>query len=347
MEYWRPLTSVCPALTSGDEFYSASPPLWLAGFEGVQLCGFESYEVKDRSVICQALTLEEARQRDDARFRQFFSGRAPFAGLPMDRPHIMGILNVTPDSFSDGGQFATSGAAIDQGLLMLEQGASLLDVGGESTRPGADLVSAGEELARVIPVIEGLRARTEAPLSIDTRKPEVMEAAVKAGATIINDVSALTYAPHSLETAVRLDVPVVLMHAQGSPATMQDNPDYKHVCFDIYDWLGARVEAAIAAGIRFENIAVDPGIGFGKTLQHNAALLNGFSLYHGLGVPLLLGCSRKSFIAALDNQAPPHLRVGGSVAGALKGAAQGVQLLRVHDVRETRQALRVWFAEGL
>lgn len=271
------------------------------------------------------------------------SPRAPLVGLALDRPRIMGVVNVTPDSFSDGGRFFDHGAAIAHALQLEAEGADILDIGGESTRPGAEPVDVEEECRRVLPVIEGVVRQVRVPVSVDTRNAETMRRAMDAGVRIINDVSALTHDPQSLEVAARSGLPVVLMHAQGDPRTMQQSPSYENVVLDVYDWLEARVEACEQAGIARERLIVDPGIGFGKTLQHNLALLGALSILHGLGCGVMLGASRKSFIVKLAG-APVADRVPGSLAAALLGAAQGVQILRVHDVAATRQALAVWQA---
>ncbi|WP_072387351.1 dihydropteroate synthase [Hyphomicrobium sp. CS1BSMeth3] len=270
--------------------------------------------------------------------------RPALAGLTLDRPRLMGIVNVTPDSFSDGGAFSSAQAAIDHALQLEAEGADILDIGGESTRPGAHPVSIEEELARVIPVIEGLAGKTKALISIDTRKAEVMRRALAAGAHIINDVAALTYEPECLEVAAASNAPVILMHAQGDPRTMQAAPQYDDCLLDVCDWLEARLAACEAAGIPRDRLIIDPGIGFGKTLAHNLELLAGLTLLHGLGVPVLLGASRKSFIGMLTGEKDARHRVPGSIAAALAGASQGAQILRVHDVAETRQALTVWEA---
>jgi dihydropteroate synthase len=270
--------------------------------------------------------------------------RARLAGLALDRPRIMGIVNVTPDSFSDGGEFASARDAIDHGLRLIAQGADILDIGGESTRPHADYVTADEELRRVIPVIEGLRAKTDVVISIDTRKAEVMKRAAAAGADILNDVSAFTHEPESLEVAAETGLPVVIMHAQGDPKTMNDNPQYDDVVLDVFDYLEGRVQACIAAGIPKAKIVADPGIGFGKHLHHNVAVMAGLSLYHGLGVPILLGASRKKMIGQLCNVDGAKDRVPGSLACAIAGVAAGVQIVRAHDVAETKQAIEVWRA---
>jgi len=256
-------------------------------------------------------------------------------------PRIMGIVNVTPDSFSDGGRFAGPDAAIAHGLSLVKDGADILDIGGESTRPGAEPVPLAQERTRVLPVIEGLRAQTDIPISIDTRKPEIAADAVAAGATIWNDVSALGFSADSLSIATRLDCEIVLMHAQGSPQTMQDNPTYDDVVGEVLTWLTERVQACRNAGIAESRLILDPGIGFGKTLAHNLDLMRGLDRVLSLGLPVLFGASRKRFIAALDRDGPADARLGGSIAAALHAAARGAAILRVHDVAQTRQALAV------
>ena len=277
-------------------------------------------------------------------FDHLIDARPDYAGLSMDRPRIMGIVNVTPDSFSDGGNFSNVQAAIDHGLRLVEEGADILDIGGESTRPGSDAVALDEELRRVMPVLEGLRARTDAKISVDTRKAEVMRRAAASGADILNDVSALTHDPEALAAAAESGKPIMLMHAQGDPKTMNVNPQYRDVVLDVFDFLAERIAACEAAGIPREKIVVDPGIGFGKHLHHNVAVLQAMSLYHGLGVPVLLGASRKKLIGQLCNVEEPTKRVPGSIAAALTSVAQGVQIIRVHDVAETVQAICVWHA---
>ncbi len=262
--------------------------------------------------------------------------------IRLDQPQVMGIVNATPDSFSDGGVFAEPQAAIDAGFAMAAAGAALIDVGGESTRPGAKPVWEGDEIARVLPVVQGLAAAGTA-VSIDTRKAAVMEAALGAGAVVVNDVSGLSFDPRAAEVVAKAGCPVVLMHHQGDPETMQASPRYERpVSIAVYDWLEARIDAAVAAGISRDRIIVDPGIGFGKSVQHNLQLLNGLALLHGLGCPILLGASRKRMIGALANEAAADQRLGGSLALALKGAEQGAQLLRAHDVPETVQAVKIW-----
>ena len=271
------------------------------------------------------------------------SPRPPFAGLRLDPPRLMGIVNVTPDSFSDGGLYDTKEAAIVHAAELAAAGAAIVDVGGESTRPGSDAVDEREELSRVVPVIEGL-AGLPAVISVDTRKASVARAAAKHGAKILNDVSALTHDANSLRAAVEADLSVVLMHAQGEPKTMQDDPRYEDVVLEVFDYLEARIAAAGAAGIETSRIAADPGLGFGKTLAHNLALLAHTTLFHGLGVPLLIGGSRKRFIQGLSGGEEPGSREPGSLAVAIAASAQGAQILRVHDVAASHQALAVWRA---
>ncbi|MEM7619238.1 MAG: dihydropteroate synthase [Pseudomonadota bacterium] len=264
--------------------------------------------------------------------------------LNLPSPCIMGIVNVTPDSFSDGGEHFHTGQAINQGLQLQQEGADILDIGGESTRPGSNPVSLKDELSRVIPVIEGLRAKTSIPISIDTRKADVMKAAIQAGTNLINDVSALTYDPQSLNIAAKLQVPVILMHAQGDPKTMQDNPTYKNVIAEVYSFLKDRIKACTNAGIAKEKLIIDLGIGFGKSLEHNLALLKNLNHFQTLDVPILVGVSRKRFIQDLTGETDPKKRLPGSLAANLASIQQGAQILRVHDVAEMRQALTIWQA---
>jgi dihydropteroate synthase len=268
------------------------------------------------------------------------TSRGEFAGVTLDAPRIMGIVNVTPDSFSDGGQHGTAETGSLHGLALASEGAHILDIGGESTRPGSDAVSVDEELSRVIPVVRRLSDAGHV-VSIDTRKSSVMREAVKAGAAIINDVSALQNDPDSLRTVAELQVPVVLMHAQGDPRTMQLSPHYDDVALDVYDQLEQRVLACVQAGIPRSRLAIDPGIGFGKTFRHNLEILNQITLFHGLGVAVLVGLSRKGFVGALTGEKNAGNRVHGSVGGAVQAAQNGVHILRVHDVKATVEALAV------
>jgi len=289
----------------------------------------------------------DSRFDDDmaAQWKALTGRRAPLQlgerTIRLDQPHVMGIVNATPDSFSDGGQFADSNAAAEAGTNMAGEGAAIIDVGGESTRPGAKLVWEGDEIERLTPVIRQLAAGGAA-VSADTRKAAVMTAALEAGARMINDVSALTYDDQAAGVIASAGVPVVLMHHQGAPETMQDNPRYDDVLVEIYLWLEERIAAAEAAGIAREKVLVDPGFGFGKNVAHNLELMNGLALLHSLGVPLVVGPSRKRTIGALSGEAPADKRLGGSIAFALKAAEQGAQIVRVHDVFETVQALKVW-----
>ena len=258
------------------------------------------------------------------------------------RPMVMGVVNVTPDSFSDGGRFFDRETAIEHARRLIAEGADILDIGGESTRPGAASVSAEEEIDRVVPVIEAIRTESAAPLSIDTMKPEVARAARAAGATAWNDVTALGWAEDSMATAAELGCPVILMHMQGEPRTMQDDPRYEDVVAEVRAFLLGRAEAAVAAGVDRESIWLDPGIGFGKTLAHNLELLRNLPRLTDLGFPLVMGVSRKRFIRAIDATAQGvDDRLGGSLAAALWCAAHGAAVIRVHDVRETVQALSV------
>jgi len=267
------------------------------------------------------------------------NGRA----LTLDRVRVMGIVNVTPDSFSDGGEHATLEAAVAHGLRLAEEGADILDIGGESTRPGAEEVGVEEELRRVIPVIERLAKQTSLPISIDTSKPEVMRAAIAAGAGMINDVYALRR-EGALEAAAELGVPVVLMHMQGEPRSMQAAPQYDDVVAEVHRFLAERIFAAEMAGIAKKKIVVDPGFGFGKTRDHNLLLLAQLERFAELGVPLLAGLSRKKTIGELTGREDPHDRVHGSVAAHLIAAQRGAKLVRVHDVAATVDALKVWNA---
>ncbi|PWC67836.1 dihydropteroate synthase [Azospirillum sp. TSH7] len=269
--------------------------------------------------------------------------RAPFAGLATDRPQIMGIVNVTPDSFSDGGDFFDPAAAIAHGEAMLAAGADILDIGGESTRPGAAAVAPEEEERRVLPVIRHFAAKG-ATVSVDTRHAIVMDSAAAAGARIINDIAGLGD-PQALPVVARTATPVVVMHMQGDPGTMQANPTYRDAALDVFDWLEERVASCVAAGVPAERIAVDPGIGFGKSTEHNMEILRHTSLYHALGCTVLIGLSRKGFIGRLSRDEPPKERLPGSLAAGLETLNQGAQILRVHDVAETAQARAVW--EGL
>ena len=266
--------------------------------------------------------------------------RRPFAGISLDRARLIGVVNVTPDSFSDGGDRHAAADAIAAGRKLAEAGADLIDVGGESTRPGAAPVDAAQECARVLPVIRAL-ASDGIAVSVDTRRAEVMAAAIDAGAAVVNDVSALSFDTAAAATVSAGRAGAILMHMQGEPATMQDGPAYADAPYEVFRYLDGRAAAAADAGIPAGSIAVDPGIGFGKNDDHNAAILAAIGLFHATGCPVVLGASRKSFIARMSRGEPPKARLPGSVAAAAAAALQGVQLFRVHDVAETRQALAV------
>lgn len=271
--------------------------------------------------------------------------RQDLGGLALDRPRLMGVLNVTPDSFSDGGRYFDPAAAVAHAQVLAKAGADIIDVGGESTRPGATPVSPEEEATRVVPVIAALRAAGFAlPISVDTRNAAVARAALAAGADLFNDVSALTHDPDSAHVAAESGRAVCLMHAQGDPRTMQDAPAYDDVLLDVHDFLEGRITAAEAAGIPRGRILVDPGIGFGKTVAHNLALIRGLAILHGLGCGILFGASRKRFIGTIGEAPEATERMPGSIAVALEALRQGAQVIRVHDVRETRQALLLWEA---
>ena len=319
--------------------------LW---FSQVEMIGWDGARRASAELVPVERVLEWIADRpDDERlaWERLTSARDPLQmgnrTIRLDQPQVMGIVNVTPDSFSDGGRFEGPEDAIAAGADMAAAGAAILDIGGESTRPGSKMVWEGDEIGRAVPVIARLAAGGNA-VSADTRKAAVMQAAIEAGAAMINDVSALTFDPRSVEVLAASSVPVVLMHHQGDPATMQDNPRYADVLVEIFLWLEERIAFAEANGIARERILVDPGFGFGKTVAHNLALMNGLALLHGLGCPIVVGASRKRTIGALDREAPADRRLAGSLAFALKAADQGAQVIRVHDVPETIQALRVW-----
>ena len=259
--------------------------------------------------------------------------------LKLDTPVVMGVLNVTPDSFSDGGAFATPASALEHAQRMVREGAAIIDVGGESTRPGASAVSAEEECSRVLPIITALAGTLPVPISIDTSKPEVMRAAVAAGAGLINDVRALRE-PGALEAAVQCNVPVCLMHMQGEPRTMQSAPHYDDVLSEVSSFLEERIDACLSAGIGRERLLIDPGFGFGKTFEHNLVLFTGLERLLGLGVPLLVGVSRKAMIGAMTGRALGE-RAAGSVAAATLAAWKGAHIIRAHDVADTVDALAI------
>lgn len=329
MTYYRPLVQHGEARPEG-----AMP---LAG----SVLWFTEVEILSRDapprIAPAGLVPEPVRRRLTAR-------RATIAGLDVTQPQIMGILNVTPDSFSDGGRHADVETACAAALQMVADGATIIDIGGESTRPGAAEVPEAEEILRTAPVIEAIRAQSQIPISIDTRKATVGLEALEAGANLVNDVSGFTFDPALAPLAAQASVPVCIMHAQGDPATMQEDPQYADVLLDVYDYLDAQIDRLEAIGVVREQIVIDPGIGFGKTLEHNLTLLRNLSLFHGLGCPILLGVSRKGFIGKIGEEPQAAARAPGSIAVGLAALAQGVQFLRVHDVAETVQALRLWQA---
>ncbi|MEL7125348.1 MAG: dihydropteroate synthase [Pseudomonadota bacterium] len=320
MRHVRPLLQTGPARPSGAVRFGA--------------CWFTHVEVLSRT---QAPVVMAVGDLDPEVIRRF--------NAATDAPDIMGILNVTPDSFSDGGRHDDIAAAVAHAKAMVAAGATIIDVGGESTRPGAETVATTEEIRRTAPVIAALRdAGVTTPISIDTRKAAVAKAALDAGATMVNDVSGFTFDADLAPLCAARNVPVCVMHAQGDPQVMQKNPIYDNVLLDVYDFLHERIAALHAAGIATGNIIADPGIGFGKTLDHNLALLNRISLFHGLGVPILLGASRKRFIGTLGRAPEARDRAPGSIGVALAALAQGVQTIRVHDVAEHAQAIALWRA---
>jgi dihydropteroate synthase len=314
----------------------------LGGSDFIAFTQAELIERENGRISRRVLPYRAAQAQPD-KLRLIEMPRPEFAGLDVARPKLMGIINVTPDSFSDGGRLAGPPEAIAHGRQLAQEGADILDVGGESTRPGSDAVSLEAEGRRVIPVI-GALAQDGRRVSIDTRKAALMREAAAAGAAIVNVVSALTFDPDSLAVVAGLGCPVVLMHAQGDPKTMQDDPVYEDVALDVFDMLEERIAACVAAGIPRGRIAVDPGIGFGKTFTHNLELLSQLPLLSGLGTVLLVGLSRKAFTGALTGEKRAGERVFGSVGGAVQAALSGAQILRVHDVKATRQALAVALA---
>ncbi|GAA6200558.1 dihydropteroate synthase [Aquicoccus sp. SU-CL01552] len=327
--YYRPLVQHGPARPD-DALPLAGGPLW-----------FTHVEALARGHAPQVIPAGDLPDHDLA---PLIAPRAPVAGLSMDRPNVMGILNTTPDSFSDGGKHHEAEAALEGARAMIAAGVDILDIGGESTRPGAREVPVEEEIARTAPVIAAIRAESPIAVSIDTRKAPVARAALDAGADLVNDVAGFTFDADLAPLCATRAAPVCVMHAQGDPETMQQDPHYDDVLLDVYDFLATRIAALEAQGIPRARIVTDPGIGFGKTRDHNLALLNGLSLFHGLGCAILLGVSRKRFIGTIGEEPRAEARAPGSIAVGLAGLAQGVQLLRVHDVRDTIQAIRLWQA---
>lgn len=329
-EYYRPLVQTGPGRPAGG--------LALAGGWG----WFTHLEVLARGRIPTVIPMTEAPADVIERLA---APRSDIGGLSMAAPRVMGILNATPDSFSDGGLHAAAADAVRAGQVMRDAGVDLLDVGGESTRPGAETVAIDAEIGRVVPVISGLRrAGVKTLVSVDTRKAAVAQAALKAGAGLINDVSGFTYDAALTPLAAQQDVPVCVMHALGDPATMQVDPQYDNVLLDVYDFLERQIDTLVASGIARNRIIADPGIGFGKTLEHNLTILARLGLFHSLGVPVLLGASRKRFVGTISQTDQADARVSGSLGVALAALSHGVQILRVHDVPQTVQAIALWRA---
>lgn len=344
--YLRPIHFIdSPQQHDGASARLAGTMLW---FSAVELIA-KSVSGKFRTIIPVSKWEAVAAQLPVKAIAIFARLTAPRTDLVMgtrtirlDQPHVMGILNVTPDSFSDGGKYGDDPEQLAAaGIAMAAAGAAIIDVGGESTRPGAPTVWEGEEIQRVEPVIQRLAAAGTA-ISADSRKAAVMQAALQAGAAMINDVSALLYDDQSLGIVQAANCPVVLMHAPSQSRDPHNNAGYDDVVLDVYDWLEARVAAVVAAGVQPERILIDPGIGFGKSLSDNLAIINSLSIFHGIGCPILFGASRKRMIGALSHEAPVEARLGGSLFLAMKSVEQGAQIVRVHDVAETVQAIHVW-----
>lgn len=322
----------------------AGAGLPLAGSKACWTMGFVSEDRGASWTPRKVAALKASRDEDVSRWVSRLSGlRKPVAGLAMNATHIMGIVNTTPDSFSDGGVNADADRAIENARTMAKDGAVVLDIGGESTRPGSEPVDETEEWRRIEPVISALVA-DGLTVSCDTRKAAIMRKVTASGVAMLNDVSALTYDPDALNATVSSCLPVCLMHAQGDPKTMQRNPEYDNVVLEVYDWLDNRIKTVAAAGVGRDRIIADPGIGFGKTFAHNLELMAGLAMFHGLGVPVMLGASRKGFIGSVTGEKVAAKRQTGSATAALLGAMSGAQIVRVHDVPATRHALSVWQA---
>ena len=335
----RPIhfTDTPVGLPDGSVARLAGGMLWFASYEVIEPTGRRIVSVADVATLGERAAQLHARITAPRPSLQLGART-----LRLDQPLVAGILNVTPDSFSDGGRLHDDpAAAAAAGVAMATAGAALIDIGGESTRPNAAAVWEGDEIARVVPVIERLAAAGVA-VSIDTRKAAVMEAALAAGAAMVNDVSALLWDDRALEIVARAGCPVVLMHSPDPRKGPHGGTGYAHVLTEVFDWLEARIEAVVAAGVDRARIVVDPGIGFGKAVADNLRLINGLALFHGLGCPVMLGASRKRTIGALSNEAAVADRLGGSIMLATRGIEFGAQLLRVHDVPESVQAVRVW-----
>jgi dihydropteroate synthase len=348
--YLRPLHFIeSPQQHDGQTAKLAGGMLWFAGIEIIA----HQHGGTQRAIVpvqawddAIAVLPENIATRAGELFARITSLRAPLQlgerTIRLDQPQVMGILNMTPDSFSDGGKIGENvEVAASAAIAMASAGAAIIDIGGESTRPGAPLIWEGDEIKRVEPIIRHL-ATTGTAISIDTRKAAVMDATLAAGARMINDVSALLFDDRAVEVARAANVPVVLMHAPSQSSDPHKGGNYADPVTDVFDWLDARVDAVVAAGIPREKIVIDPGIGFGKSLSDNLAIINNLALFHGIGCPILFGASRKRIIGALSNEAPVEARLGGSVYLAMKAVEQGAQIVRLHDVAETVQAIHVW-----
>ena len=328
--YIRPLVQIGPARPQ-DAHTLASGWCWFTHVEVLSRT--------DKTIVLSASNLEKEE------LEALTAVRTPIADLSFDAPRLMGILNVTPDSFSDGGRHQTPYDAVTEAIKMVATGADLIDIGGESTRPGAVTVTPDDEIVRTVPAIKAIRdAGVVTPISIDTRKASVGHAAIAAGADIVNDVSGFTYDPALAASCSKKGTPVCVVHAQGDPATMQDEPTYENVLLDVYDFLKTQIDCLSSLGIPRHLIIADPGVGFGKNQTHNLKLLNRISLFHSLGVPILLGASRKKFIGIIGNEPIADRRAAGSVGVALAAIAQGVQLIRAHDIADHKQAIALWQA---
>ena len=350
-DYWVkpvPLDRVaCLNITNTDIFSLAGGKI---KFKEVDICSY-NYSSKSVSLwrgrVSNWLGETKNRQAAEDKLHQLVLSRQKFAGLNMSDVHLMGVVNVTPDSFSDGGQFLDTERAINHARMLVREGASIIDVGGESTRPGASKINPLEEQKRVIPVIREL-SKKDKLISVDTRNPEVMRKALFHGAKIINDISGFRN-NESIQVIIEafknnLNPYIVIMHMQGEPSTMQVSPSYNFTPLDIYTYLEERINFLILRGIPKHYIAIDVGFGFGKTVSDNLSLIDWMPLFHGLGVPIIVGVSRKSTIAKIDNSAPVDKRIGGSIALTLKSIDAGVQIVRSHDIQETRQAIKLWHA---
>jgi dihydropteroate synthase len=346
--YLRPVAFIdSPQRHDGESQRLAGSMLWFSQVEVIDLSGQPTRKLVDVAQWDEFLSglPADKQTRCSKLYARMASARAPLQlgerTIRIDQPQVMGIVNMTPDSFSDGGSNADIDTAVDAAFAMTSAGAAIVDIGGESTRPGAPLVWEGDEVARVEPLIRRLAASGTA-ISIDTRKALVMETAIAAGAGMINDISALLFDDRALAVARATGAPVVLMHAPSQGSDPHKGGEYGDVVTDVFDWLEARVDAVEAAGISRDKILVDPGIGFGKSLGDNLAIINSLSIYHGLGCAILFGASRKRMIGALSNEAPVEARLGGSIFLAMKAVEQGAHIVRVHDAAETVQAVQVW-----